>query len=494
MSHRELKFLFKHSTVYGLGSIAGQAVGFFLLPIYTRYLTPTDYGVAAIIEITLGLLSILVVSGLADSITRFYYDFQGEKEKQVTISTLYWIIFLFAMVAFPLLYIFAPSLSNLLFNADAYVKHIRIGGAALFLGLSVDVGLLYYRIKSQSMLFVVISLITLLLLVSFNITFIVFMRTGLIGIFYSMFLSRVVLIFLVVVPILWRVGIRFSSALAKNMILFSFPLVFSNLFRQLVSESDKYFINYFFSPFETGIYAIASKIGTSVHLLITSPFLQSFGPKRFDIMHQHNAKETYASIFNYYLLILGTAGLLLSIFSSEIIYLMTTERFFSAARYIPLIVLCWIIFGMRYHFETGILIHKKTKYFAYINACSMTINLFLNYLLISRYKIWGALISLTMTQIVTTGLFYFFGQRLYRISFDLFFAGKLIVALAVLYVASLATSGQSLYISIPLKLGIVAFYAGLIIVLRLVPIQELRYFKGFVAKFFGIASVESVKR
>jgi O-antigen/teichoic acid export membrane protein len=490
MSRQEIRFLLKHSSIYGIGTIVGQAVGFFLLPLYTRYLSPSDYGVAILIEISISLVGITISSGMANSLPRFYYEDQDEKQRKRAVSTQYGIILLFTAVALPLLYGGAPFLSDFLFHSAIYARHIRIATLAFFLGITVDLGLLYYRVKNQAVKNVSISLLTLFLLIGCNLYFLAVAGTGLIGIFYSMLLVRVVLTGLVTVPIIWEVGWGFSIRLARKMLPYSFPLILSNLFRNLVSESDKYFINYFFSPYETGIYSIANKIGTSVHLLITSPFLQSFMPRRFEIMNRGDAQETYASVFYYYLLVMGTAGLGLSMFSPEILRLMATSKFYEAAEYVPLIVLAWIIFGVRYHFETGILIKKKTKYFTYINGLTAIVNLVLNYLLIPHYQIWGALIALNISQLLTTSLFYWVSQRLYPVKYDLFFAARLMLGLSLLFGASVFVTTQQIYWSLLWKAGLLALYPVLIYLLRLMEVEDLMKIKKTALRFMNLGSAD----
>jgi O-antigen/teichoic acid export membrane protein len=316
----------------------------------------------------------------------------------------------------------------------------------------------YLRLRAQSVRFIILSLSNLGLLISFNIYFIAVRETGLIGIFYSMLLTRLLLFIVVAIPILIRVGVSFSGSLAGKILKFSWPLSLSDWFRLGVNESDKYFINFFFSPFETGIYTIAYKIGTAVHSLITVPFLQSFVPKRFEIMKAADAREVYARILNYYLLIVGSASLILSLFAKEILVIMATEKFYEAADYIFLFISAWIIFGIRYHFETGILIEKKTKYFAYINGSVGIMTIVMNYFLIGRFGLWGALLALNISQLVTTLSFYIISQRLYRISYDYQFMMKLFGMMVVLFLVAKMVPMQNLAIGIMVKIVLFGIY------------------------------------
>ena len=464
----KVKFFFKHSSIYGIGAIVGQAVGFLLLPLYTRYLTPADYGVATIIDLTMAAAGVTAASSIINAMARFYYDYEDENQRKRVVSTTFWMIGLFALIFSPVLYWGAPSLSILFFHSEDFLPHFRIAVLAFFFGIQVDCGMFYLRLRAQSVRFIIFSLSNLALLISFNIYFIAVRETGLIGIFYSMLLTRLLLFIVVAIPILIRVGVSFSGSLAGKILKFSWPLSLSDWFRLGVNESDKYLINFFFSPFETGIYTIANKIGTAVHALITVPFLQSFVPKRFEFMKAADAREVYARILNYYLLIIGSASLILSLFAKEILVIMATEKFYEAADYIFLFISAWIILGVRYHFETGILIEKKTKYFAYINGCTGVMTIGMNYFLIGRFGLWGALWALNISQVATTLSFYIISQRLYRIPYNYQFMMKLFGMVLFFWLVAKMVPMHNLALSIMVKIVLLGLYFSGLFLLGLI--------------------------
>ena len=471
-----LKFLFKHSSIYGIGAIFGQAVGFFLLPVYTRYLSPTDYGVASLIEATLGMVGIILGLGVLNGMVRFYYDPPDDKGRKEIVSTTYWITFLLSTISILLMLAVSGWLAEFLFKSERYQLHIQIAAIAFAVGLIMDAGLAYLRIKEQSAGVVSVSVVNTLAMVGLNIYFLAVLKSGLIGIFYSMLISRTIFAAGLTVFILMRVGLGFSLRWAVDIIKFSFPLIFSHVFRVVTQESDKYFINYHFSPAETGIYAIAQKIAAAVHLLITVPFLQTYVPKQFDIMKQTNAAETYALVLNYYLLAVVSSGLMLAIFSREILHLMATSQYYSSAVFIPLIVLSWITFGSKYHFEIGMLIGKKTTYIAYINTASAIANVGLNFLLIPRLSLWGAVIALNLSCIMTSMMNCWVSQKLYRIPFDWSFMIKLGMVSALVYAASTMIAAGPVLVTIILKSGIALLYLGLLVFFDLLEKEKLRHY------------------
>ena len=487
MLSKEIKSLFKHSSIYGIGTITGQAVGFLLLPLYTRYLTPTDYGIAAIIDITMALVGVTVSAGILNSMARFYHEYDDVKSKNCVVSTMYWMVVVISAISCVAILSSSRFLSQELFTDLRYALLFDIAAAGLVFGLLMDTAMLYLMIESRSLSYVTISICNLVSMIGLNIWFVVFMGLGLKGIFYSMLITRAILAVVVSLPMLFRVGIGFSRRMALSMFQFSFPMIFSSLFRLVVNESDKYFISYFFSPFETGIYAIAQKIGNAVHMLVTSPFLQSYNPKRFEIMKQANAPEIYAQILNYYLLFIVTFSLTISVFSSEIMRLMTTASFFEAADYIPLIVTSWILFGMRYHFETGLLIKKKTRYFTYINGGTAVLAIGLNYLLIGQYKIWGALIALNLSQFVTTGLFYVISQRLYPVSYHFTFMVKLAALGLSCYAVSSLVQHDMIVVNLALKSVIMVLYLLLLRILGLLDAPLIAQLKQTCGKLMAFS-------
>ena len=486
MLNRDIRTLFKHSSVYGIGTIAGQALGFLLLPLYTRYLTPADYGIAALIEILMSLAGLTVGAGVLNGMTRFYHESTNPARKKRVVSTMFWIVSAFSVGTFLIFFFLSETLAQFIFSDPSHASLFRISAGALAIGFLVDTALLYLVILERSMAYVSISLVTLVLQVAFNVFFLVHEGMGIQSIFLSTLITRSILLFVVAVPVLFKTGLKFSPGLSLDIFRYSFPLIFSSLFRLAANESDKYFINHFFSPFETGIYAVASKLGTAVHTLVTTSFLRSYNPKRFELLDQHNHRETLASIFSYYLLATVSAGLALSIFSSEILRIMATPSYLPAAQYIPFIVTAWVVFGARYHFETGILITKKTKLFAYINGVTALLAVLLNYFLIERFQIWGAVVSLNISQILTTFLFYRSSQALYPVPYDFVYALKLILLASSLFILASWIESPNILLSIALKSVVLALYVYFLRRFRLIDdalARQIRQAKNSLLRF-----------
>ncbi len=80
--------VFGHSVVYGSADVAIQAVNFLLLPIYTRVLSPAEYGALALLLVLEAFLKPVYRLGLGTSFVRFYYDYTDERSRQTLAGTI----------------------------------------------------------------------------------------------------------------------------------------------------------------------------------------------------------------------------------------------------------------------------------------------------------------------------------------------------------------------------------------------------------------------
>jgi len=69
-----LRKIFKGASIYGLGDVLVKASGFFLIPLYTRVLTPADYGIVGYLQVFLDIATVIVAFGVHGAQTRYYYE------------------------------------------------------------------------------------------------------------------------------------------------------------------------------------------------------------------------------------------------------------------------------------------------------------------------------------------------------------------------------------------------------------------------------------
>ena len=178
----ELKNLSKHSFVYMLGSIASRMIGFIMIPVYTRFLTPTDYGILELVSLTIDIVGMLAVLGINSAITRFYYDYKEQNERDEVITTALISTFALAMIPTTILIMNANWLSSLVFDKPDYAYFFQLLLLSNFLDLILMIPMTVLTIRERSKAYVVFSMIRLVLALSLNIYFVVIAEMGIVGI------------------------------------------------------------------------------------------------------------------------------------------------------------------------------------------------------------------------------------------------------------------------------------------------------------------------
>lgn len=483
MISKEIKFLLTHSSIYGLGTIISRVVAFVLLPLYTRYLTPADYGIIEVIDVTTAMIGLVVTVGISRALSRFYYISNDQNQRNIVVSTTFLTYSIIALFFLPFLIYGANPLAKLLFNSDQYGLFLRISFITLLLGGLVDTSMMYLRLIKQPVIFISLTTIRLILLIFFNVLFIVYYKMGVIGILYSSLIVRALYAVVLTSAILWKINIAFSVSKSLDLLKYGLPMIPSALANTAVKQSDKYFVLYILTISDMGIYSLALKLGNAIHSLMTIPFNMAYIPRRFEIMKQKDAKETYKKIFTYYMFFITYSGLVLSILIPEILQVMVPSEFRSAGTIIPLVVFSMIIFGSHYHFDFGILYSKKTKYLAYINMVSAILNLGLNYSLIRNYGLFGAVWSATIILGFQALLLYYFSNKFYPIEYEFQRIIKYMAVAGGIYGVSYYLNIEMVSLNLGIKLLLlIVIFPVTIILLKIISSGEIAKIKEIVGR------------
>lgn len=409
--------IFKHSAVYGLGQILSRLASFLLLPLYTHYLRPADYGVIAILDISVGVCSIVIGSGFVAAANRFHFDTEDERERDAIWWSGITVVFCTAGVLALALWMFRQPLSLALLgqetaNGQLYLSLVLAQFPFTFLGLLPDA---YLRVRKWSGWSVIIALGQLLLNIALNITFLA-LGYGIAGVLTGNLIANAI-VSLVRFGILAssRGRFRFDFNVVKSLWVFGSPLIVTGLLSLGMHQADRYFLRLYLDMHLVGIYSVGHSIGQAVNSVLLISFSAIWGVVIYEIAARPDAKKLYVKIFEYYCYGVMLLMLALSLFSRPLIQLMTSSEFHSAAEVIPIISLAYFFFSLHTHFSVPILLSKRTKYLLPSSIAGVTVCLLGNYWLIPRFGIWAA----AWTCVATFLTYSFSGLVIYR-RFDAF--------------------------------------------------------------------------
>jgi O-antigen/teichoic acid export membrane protein len=461
---QEITSIGKHSLVYFLGQALSRAVGFFMIPIYTRFIAPSDYGVLELVFIVGGSLAMLISMSVSDSLSRFYYAEKKQPQRDLVVSTT---ILGFAASGLPVVFLcvhFADQFSLLVLESKEYQYLFYIAFLTAWFTMLVDIGMSYLRMRYYSKTFLCASISQLILALSLNIYCVVYRQMGILGILYSNLISSATLGLILSTGILVVVKPHFSFSKLKRIIKFGLPLAPSRICLSLGFMSNRFFLQRFATLFELGIFSLGFKFGILISRFINTPINMFWSPRRLELLltakdHSH---KTVARICTYNTFLSLFVALALSATIKEVLNIIADPRYHESYKIVPIIAITIVIGGLENHFNAGILIAKRTSYLTYSSIISIAVVLAWSFFFIPIYGIWGAASASLAGSSIRTILIYLGSQQFYRLPFELVRICKLFIVAFVLY-ALCSFVHLGLFLTLTIKLIIVGTFPLLLL-------------------------------
>ncbi len=459
---KESKLLAKHSIVYGFGNFLNRIAALLLLPVYTRFLTPHDYGVKELVGLSTDVIAILLATAISGAIYRFYFEYNDQEDRNEVISSSIIAVGSFGLISIMLLSLCSRVMAEYILDSESLYYFFLISFVALWFQSLNQIGYNYLRAKQYSTRYVLLSFGKLILAILINIYLICFLKMGVLGVLISNLVTAIIMCFVLVIPLLSKIGWKFSMSKIRSMLKFGLPLIPSQIGAFIVHLSGRFFIKAYCSIADAGLYSISYRFGGLPSQFVSVPFNQTFQPRRYELYKKKDSEKLFGTIFTYFLFFMFFVGLGVSVLTKETLMIMADKRFWSAYKVVPIIVLSITIFSFHYHLNMGIMIQKKTKYLAYINFSNAALILFLNFILVPRFGVYGAAYATLIAFSYKIILTYYFSSRYYKIHFEIIRIGKLMLACAIIYLSSYFIHYSSVYTSFLVKCVILCMYPPLV--------------------------------
>lgn len=472
---KHVREIVSHGGIFALGLLLTRLTSVVLLPVYTRMLTPADYGVLTILDIVGELLRLAIGTGLTSAASRFHFDTNDEAER----SKVWWVA-LFALlgfttlVALPVL-LASASLSKLSLGAGVPEgsRLYALMLSALWFALPESLFQNHLRAIKQSRLLVGLGLARLAVNAALNILLLYQFRLGVTAVLLGNLVTTLVwaVIHLVLfarvrgVPVLdWK--------LLPSMFRFGGPLVGVALMSLAMHQIDRYILVGFVSLSDIGIYSLAYQIGQGVNSLVLSPFSQVWGVVVFEVAALRDFKRLFAEIFSTFVRGLSLVLLAAALGSRLAVAILAPPSYAPAADLIPVIALAYFFFSLDDHFRVPALLQKRTGALLPVYAIAAVTNVGLNLLLVPRWGIEGAAWASagTFATFSAAGLAVY--RKLDRIDYGLL-DGALVVGSAVLAYVLYRWFLADRYIVVSL-LGSLAMWAALLVAFSRRPLRAWR--------------------
>jgi O-antigen/teichoic acid export membrane protein len=458
----KFRTLLGHTLIYGLGNYGIKIVGFLLIPLYTRFLDPTDYGVMALVSMYTQAMFILMNLGQSVSLFRFYYDHDSEEARERVVAAALWIVLLFAVPLASLPFLFPGLLARWLLADESlwYLMWIATGTVLAKVLLRMPFSIM--RAKEESKRYAVWSLARNALATVLAVVLVAGLHMRATGVVLSQFLGEVVMCLLLTGMTFRMLRVGFHWKDVKDQLVFGLPLVPAGIAAFGLDLTDRWFLKHYYSVAEVGVYSLGYRFAEILTFVVTA-FQLSWPQFLFSHRKDADAPEVYAHMTKYYLASIMFLWLGLSTFAPELIRIMATPQYYAAAVLIPVVCFAMALDGMAFMFNIGQLFAKKTLYRSVTVCTAAVVNLGLNFVLIPRYGMMGAAWATFAGFAVQASVTLALSQWLYPVPYQF---GRLAVAtgaaLAIFFL-SLATPFDSLVAQLASKAVLISLYPVILV-------------------------------
>ena len=417
---RAIRALGRHTLVYTLGVIASKLASFIMLPVYTRFLSPSDYGVLELLSMTIDVIGTIAGVGLASGVFKFYADFQDADEHGEVVSTAALATLGIAAFTAALGLLAAPLLARAVFGhgPGSNPLYFRLFFLIYMVQTAEAVPLLLLRARQESVAFVSVNVAKLVAMLTLNVVFVVLLHRGVEGVLLSNLIVTSTSAAGLTAYTLWRTGGRFSRPKLGLMVRFGAPMVPWLLSNFVLVFSDRYFLNHFAGTAVVGIYSLAYKFAFVLTAFAFTPFQMVWEPQRFAVARSPDAQEVYPRVFTYLNLALGGAALLMALYVTDLLRVMAAPAFLPAARLVPILLASQVIYHWTAFSNLGLFLRERTGMLGRLAVVAVVATLGLNFLLIPRYGAWGAAAATLIAYGIRFALVYATSQRAYRMRYD----------------------------------------------------------------------------
>ena len=479
-----LKKLAGQTAVYGLSTIIGRLLNYFLIPLYTRMFSPSEFGVVTEFYAYVSFLLVILTYGMETALFNFSVK---EKNSDTVYTTALISLFGSTLIFLLPIFFFAQPLANIIRHPG---NPEFITWIALIISLDAFTSIPFARLRQQNKAakFAGIKMINIGVNIGLNLFFIAFCKPayentdsafhsmalqiykpeiGIGYIFISNLLASAVAL-LLLTPEIFRVKLHFDAALWKRMMLYSLPLLLAGLAGMTNETGDRLLLKYLLpkniAEAQVGIYGACYRIS-----IIMTIFVQTFRyaaePFFFSQSKESNSKEIYADVMKFFMIICSLI-FLGTMMNMSWIQSYVGKDYRSGLPVVPILLMANLCLGIFFNLSIWYKLSGETRYGAYLTIYGAIVTLVLNLIWIpsSGYfagymgSAWATLICYASMMVIS----YFIGQRKYYINYDLSrILGYLFISLTLFALSRFIHSGN-VFISLVLKNGLLLVFLFII--------------------------------
>jgi O-antigen/teichoic acid export membrane protein len=398
----QLLELSRHSVIYGIGGLTSRFLAVIMVPLYTSFVTPDDYGRIEILMAAMAVAVVLLRGGANFGFIRFYFLDKDPEYRRRLIRTVFWAQIAYSSLALALCFLFAPEIAGA-FGVDSRPgAHVQGSGAHLVMATAV---LLWanvnyaqmtnlFRAEQRSVAFSLATLANIAITVPLTVILVVVEKQGPLGIIVGNLSGTLIVYVALLAYHREQLGLQFDRKLLQSLNRFGVPLMAAALAMWVTNFGDRFMLSKLlhgsYALAQVGQYSLANKISSAMVLLFTA-FQVAWPAFAYSIEDERAAKRTYSFVLTYLMYAAAWAAVGLSLFAPWIVHLLGRKPgFWPAADAVPALAYSSVFYAGFIVVTIATGRARQTKFNWIAGGAGAVLNFGLNVWLIPAYGMLGA--------------------------------------------------------------------------------------------------------
>ena len=389
-----IKEIIKDARFYAVARIVPSILGFIAIVIYTRILSPEEYGLYILVITVISIVAAISFEWLNKSILRYFEESKKNKDLSRFISTTFCALLSTIIISLILWYVGIYLLKNHFSNT--FLIMLKLGGLIILTQGIYTFILSVQQSSRKSHKYTTYSILNALGKLLIAIFFISLLHSGPKGILAGMIISSGSISIYGILNLCKKYKIKFvdfSKKLFKKFISYGYPLIGLSLASYILSSVDRYMIKYFLNTSEVGIYSANYGLASGIIQPFLAILLISAYPIIMETFENKGEAETSYVLnktLSIYFIILIPIVFGITILSKNISSILLGESFQKGYIILPLIALGTFLFGLTQYFYKPFELKDKTKTLSFLVFGAVIVNVILNLFFIPMFGILGA--------------------------------------------------------------------------------------------------------
>ena len=416
-----VKKIIKDIRLYTIAKIIPGFFSVFAITIYTRVLSPEEYGLYNLVLTTVSIITAICFEWLNKAILRYFAEYKQIGQLTQLISTVVCSLPAILLVVLILWYLGVNLLQSYLeYN---FILYLNIGGLVLLANAGYTFILCIRQANQESFSYTIRSIVNAILKLLIAICFIYFFHMGAKGVFWGIIISSGSIFILDIFSIRrrWQIKISFFSIkLFKEFLAYGLPLIGLSVASYILVAGDRYMIKYFLTTDDVGVYSASYTLSNEIIQFPMTILLLASYPVIMETFEKKGDRETSLllnKIMELYFIFLMPIIFGIGALAKNVAYILLGKDFQSGYIIFPWVLAGSFCFGLAQYLYKPFELKKNTKTLSSLVVFVAILNIILNLFFIPKFEILGAAYTTLISSFVYLFLCWLISQKIFIWSF-----------------------------------------------------------------------------